>query len=322
MNTINKWSIALALLVALTGIATERVHAQTFTTIHTFDGSDGAYPAAPLIQATDGSLYGTAQAGGARGDGTVFKITTSGTLTTVYSFCEQPSGNSYCLDGVSPAAPVIQATNGKFYGFTDNGGANCETNQSCGTVFALTPNGELTTLYSFCSSGACANGEFTGATLIQAANGEFYGTTSNGGANGDGSVFKITPEGVLTTDYSFNNSTNGANPAAGLVQATNGFLYGTTGNGPEPTNGTVFKITENGMLTTLFGFNDEFAPTPDATLIQANDGNLYGSTQSGGSNGGGTIFKITPSGKLTTIYNFCSVNNTGRRTPVDGPDAG
>jgi uncharacterized repeat protein (TIGR03803 family) len=308
MNTINKWSVALAILVALTGIATELVQAQVFTTIHAFSGTDGAAPVAPLIQATDGNLYGTTVYGGANGDGTVFKITTSGTLTTVYSFCEQPSGSSYCLDGNYPTAPVIEATNGDFYGITGNGGANCENGQQCGTVFSLTPRGKITTLYSFCSGvispDGCLNGEFPGIGLVEAANGDFYGTTTSGGADGYGSVFKITHAGVLSTEVSFDDTTDGADPNAGLVQATNGFLYGTTSNGAAPfNNGTVFKITENGKLTTLLlGFGPSAA-----TLIQATDGNLYGSTSMLGL--GGTIFKITPGGDPTTLYDFCSQTN-------------
>jgi uncharacterized repeat protein (TIGR03803 family) len=269
LKQFKKLSVAVALLFALTSIATERVHAQTFTTIHTFDNADGNWPNGELIQATDGDLYGTAWFGGPNNYGTVFKITASGTLTTVYSFCEQPSGNSYCLDGNYPMAPVIQARNGDFYGVTYYGGANCENGQQCGTVFSLTPRGKLTTLYSFCSGVSsqygCLNGEY-GTGIAQAANGDFYGTTTTGGASGYGSVFKITHAGVLTTEVSFDDTTDGENPMAGLVQATNGLLYGTTSNG-----GTVFDITEHGSLTTLIDLNSEYGDEPWGALIQATD---------------------------------------------------
>jgi uncharacterized repeat protein (TIGR03803 family) len=302
--------MAVTLLVALTVIATERVQAQTFTTIHTFDGTDGQYPTAALIQATDGDLYGTIQLGDANGYGGVFKITTRGSLTTVYGFCEQPD----CLDGGEPIGPVIQATDGDFYGVTGDGGANCDNSQQCGTVFSLSPHGELTTLYSFCSgvtsTYGCLEGQFFGVGLVQAANGDFYGTTTKGGANSYGSVYKITHAGVLTTEVSFNGTTDGEGPLAGLVQATNGLLYGTTSYG-----GTVFDITEHGRLTTLTDFTNESGSAPQGALIQATDGNLYGSTGGGGSNEQGTIFKITPAGVLTTLYNFCSQPNC-----ADGAD--
>jgi uncharacterized repeat protein (TIGR03803 family) len=297
MKTIKTLSVALALLVALTGIATERVQAQTFTTILAFGNADGNFPTAALIQATDGNLYGTTMNGGANGDGTVFKISTRGSLTTVYSFCEQPN----CLDGRSPIGPVIQATDGDFYGVTGYGGANCDSSQQCGTVFSLTARGDLTTLYSFCSgvisTDGCLNPQFFGVGLVQATNGDFYGTTSAGGADGHGSVFKITHAGALTTEISFNGTTDGGSPFAGLVQATNGLLYGTTSY--------VFDITEHGRLTTLI----ELAPDSYSmsALIQATDGNLYGSTAGGSNNG--TIFKISPAGVITTLYDFCSQPN-------------
>src|ERR1019366_7834316 len=132
------------------------------------------------VQATNGYLYGTTEFGGAgpygSGGGTVFKITPSGTLTTVYSFCSQ----SGCADGDDPVAGLVQATDGNFYGTTDYGGAG--KYGSGGTVFKITPSGKLTTLYSFCSQSRCTDGEYPYAALVQATNGDFYGTTYVGGA--------------------------------------------------------------------------------------------------------------------------------------------
>ncbi len=141
---LGKRAYAVFVLFATTSIA---LPAQTFTTLFSFDGADGAYPEAGLVQATNGDLYGTTFGGGADGYGTVFKITPSGTLTTLYSFCSQ----SGCPDGDEPAAGLIQATNGDLYGTTNEGGANCVSAGGCGTVFKITPSGTLTTLYSFCS---------------------------------------------------------------------------------------------------------------------------------------------------------------------------
>jgi uncharacterized repeat protein (TIGR03803 family) len=173
-------------------------------------------------------------AGGANDQGTVFKITPSGTLTTLYSFCSQS-----CADGEEPYAGLVQATNGDFYGTTQSGGANF-----VGTVFRITPDGMLTTLYSFCSQSGCTDGENPRAALVQAANGDFYGTAYLGGANNGGTVFKITPSGTLTTLYSFcsqSGCTDGEYPYAGLVQATNGTFYGTTVFGGADL-GTVFSL--------------------------------------------------------------------------------
>jgi uncharacterized repeat protein (TIGR03803 family) len=265
--------------------------AQTFTTLHNFDLTDGFEPVGALVQTTAGALYGSTEYGGTSssctyGCGTIFKITPSGTLTTLYSFCPQ----SGCTDGSYPYAGLIQATNGDLYGTTINGGAN-----GYGTVFKITPSGTLTTLYSFCSQSGCTDGDAPYAGLLQATNGDFYGTTSEGGANGYGTVFKIAPSGTMTTLHSF-DSTDGANPYAGLIQATNGDFYGTTNDGGTQNRGTVFKITPGGTLTTLHSFHFTDGDYPFAGLVQATNGDFYGTTESDKANGDGTVFEITPRG--------------------------
>jgi uncharacterized repeat protein (TIGR03803 family) len=278
--------------------------AQTFRTLHSFDYTDGRGPDAGLVQATDGNLYGTTGAGGAGwlgGEGTVFKITPSGTLTTLYSFCMQIG----CPDGEAPVAGLVQATDGNFYGTASCAGgiALCD-----GTVFKITPAGTLTTLHSF--GGTDGTSPFGG--LVQATDGNLYGTTWVGGTYGVGTVFKITPGGMFTTLLSF-DGTDGSSPWAGLVQGTDGNLYGTTWEGGTYVGGTVFKITPGGMLTTLHSFDGTDGWDPKAGLVQATDGNLYGTTISGGGNvcdlyGSlvlcGAVFKITPGGMLTTLHSF------------------
>ena len=200
--------------------------AQTFRTLHSFDYTDGRGPDAGLVQATDGNLYGTTGAGGAGwlgGEGTVFKITPSGTLTTLYSFCMQIG----CPDGEAPVAGLVQATDGNFYGTTQSG-----------TVFKMTPSGTLTTLQNLSGSAI--------AGLVQASDGNFYGTTNLGGDDncyflGCGTVFKITPSGTLTTVHTFEGS-DGEWPYGGLVQAPDGFLYGTTSSGGTYGDGTIFRV--------------------------------------------------------------------------------
>jgi uncharacterized repeat protein (TIGR03803 family) len=286
----------------------------TLTTLHSFAGypTEGNGPTG-LVQAANGDFYGTTELGGAGNNGTVFSITSSGTLTTLYSFC---SHGLPCPDGAVPAAGLVQATNGDFYGTTGAGGAN-----NGGTVFKIAPSGTLTTLYSFCSQGGtlCTDGNCPVAALIQAANGDFYGTTEEGGANDGGTVFKITPSGTLTTLYRFCSQggaacTDGWLPTAGLVQSINGDFYGTTQVGGVENRGTVFKITPSGTLTALYSFCAQSGCTdgsyPIAGLVQATNGEFYGTTYTGGvyySMAGptaGTVFKITPSGTLTTLHSF------------------
>ena len=303
--------------------------------------ADGASPG-PLILGTDGNFYGTTAFGGASNSacsfqpdcGTVFKITPSGTLTTLYSFCSQVN----CTDGISPTSLVL-ARDGNFYGTTLAGGKNnpvCNGND-CGTVFRITPSGKLTTLYSFCALPSCADGAQP-VGLVQTGNGSLYGTTLNGGPSGRGTVFKITTGGTLTTLYTFcsqSNCSDGADPIGRLTLAADGNLYGTTVLGgsstPNPVCnyvglttgcGTVFKITPTGKFTTLYSFCAKSHCTDGAEpagLVQANDGNFYGMTEWGGTSnndscgtsgyGCGTIFKITPSGSRTTLHSFCLQTN-------------
>ena len=141
---------------------------------------------------------------------------------------------------------MIQATNGDLYGTTTYFGASSEGG---GTVFKITPDGALTTLYSFCSLTNCADGLGPYSGLVQATNGDFYGVTNAGGAYNGGTIFDITPSGVLTTPYNFCpqglfNCPDGYGPFAALVQDTNGTLYGTTpGGGAYSYYGTIFSLS-------------------------------------------------------------------------------
>jgi uncharacterized repeat protein (TIGR03803 family) len=290
-----KSGIAIAAL-AFASIFCAGASSQTFKTIHTFDGADGSGPSTALVQATDGNLYGTTTNGGANDLGVAFKITTSGTIKTLYSFGPDS------LDGQNPTAELIQSTNGSLYGTTSLGGSHGD-----GTVFKMTMGGSLTTLYSFCSQGGnnCTDGSNPSA-LVHSTNGNFYGTTAYDGSNGYGTVFSITPSGMLTTIYSF-SITDGYFPSP-LIQAPDGDLYGTINGGPIG-NGSFFKITLSGALKTIYKFCSKIGCSDGANpsrLIQGADGNFYGTTEYGGSNNYGTIFKITPNGELTTLHSFCS----------------
>jgi uncharacterized repeat protein (TIGR03803 family) len=330
--------------LALCALAAIPLAAQpTVTTLYSFCAQtncpDGQGPG-ELAQAMNGSFYGSTSEGGANycpdlGCGTIFKITPGGNLTTLRSFCAQNG----CPDGESPGG-MVQATNGDLYGTTQEGGANLDVGplgKGGGTVFKISPSGELTTLYSFCSLPLCSDGATPNPILVQAANGDLYGTTSQGGAENFGTVFKITPAGTLATLHSFcsvSSCADGQYPVGGLVQAFNGDLYGTTWEGGgftadgAPLVGTVFKITPSGTLTTLHAFcsgecTDGAYPTG---LVQAANGDFYGVTQSGGTHLGGfplglagTLYKITANGTLTTLYNFCAQTNCLDGVQPNGP---
>jgi uncharacterized repeat protein (TIGR03803 family) len=270
-----------------------------------------AYPEDGLIQATNGDLYGTTQAGGTNGYGSVFKMSLTGALTTVYSFCSQGAYPN-CADGYYPDDKLIQATNGDLYGTTTSGGAT-----GWGTIFRITRNGTLTTLYSFCAQSGCTDGAQPVAGLVQATNGDFYGTTESGGANNGGTVFRVTADGALTTLHSFCSQTNCADGSApsGLIQAANGDLYGTTLYGGASSicgnAGTFFKITPRGRLTTLVSFDCTYGDQPMSGVIQATDGNFYGTMYLGGASGAGTVIKITPGGEVTMVYSFTGGSDGG-----------
>jgi uncharacterized repeat protein (TIGR03803 family) len=217
MGKLNRRTRPHAFLV-LSAMTAMVLPAQTLTTLYTFSCTqngcpDGSSPEGPLVQTTNGDIYGTTAFGGANGGGTVFKITPAGALTTIYNFCSQ----SGCTDGEQPDAGLVLATDGNLYGTTRLGGTGAYTYDGGGTVFKITANGTLTTLYNFCSQSGCTDGSSPYAGLIQASDGSLYGTTS-------GTVFKITPTGTLTTLHSFCSEAgckDGQLPYGGLIQAAN-----------------------------------------------------------------------------------------------------
>lgn len=330
----------------------------TFTTLFNFDGTNGAGPHAGLVAGSDGNFYGTTMQGGryggSHGNGTIFKVTFDGGFTSLVSFAG--------TDGAAPGAELVEGTDGNFYGTTSDGGEY--TNQitgstfGWGTVFRVTPTGELSTLANFDGT----NGGTPWAALTLGADGNFYGTTRQGGPYattnppsynfGSGTLFRVDLAGNLTSLYPFGTNyggslfglarsrdgnfyessyfagtnfdstghyvlgivstwttngepspifafdgTNGCLPR-GIMQASDGNLYGVTGCGGTgytgsvfSGSGTVFRLTTDGLLTTLVAFtNNEH---PFGGLLQAADGDLYGLTQSGGNYGHGTVFRLS-----------------------------
>jgi len=292
-----------------------------FTTLYSFAGTnDGASPNG-IVQGGDGNLYGTTQSGGTSLHyfGTVFRISTNGTFTSLYSF----AGTN---DGANPSAGLVQGSDGSFYGTTENGG----TNGSYGTVFKMSTNGTLATLYSFTGGN---DGAYPQAILVQGSDGYFYGTTENGGGTnynsydrgyGNGTVFKISTNGALTSLCSFPGGYRNDNPSAGLVQGSDGYFYGTTSLtqaeiGSLPYDafdvgkglanfglGTVYKISTNGALATLYSFTGGYDGVwPVARLVQGSDGLLYGTSSWFGQGGAGTVFRLTivPEFQAVTLTN-------------------
>jgi uncharacterized repeat protein (TIGR03803 family) len=296
---------------AATAIASS---AQTFTTLAYYPGYDQFGVFSPLVQGTDGNFYGTAldESGGY---GSIYKITPAGVITVLYNFCSQTN----CTDGAYPAgAPLVLGTDGNFYGVTYYGGAPCTSsgiNLGCGTVFKMTPSGALTVLHSF--NGTDGNSP---TWLIQDSGGNFYGTAGGGtgcAGGGCGTIFKMTPHGVLTTLHNF-DFTDGWGPT-GLIQATDGKLYGTTANGGaydvpvcEPYGlqyycGTFFKITTGGVFTLVQSFNGINGAVPYVPPVQASDGNFYGTT-SVCEYSSGCMYRTNASGNLKALYRWKGID--------------
>ncbi len=282
----------------------------TFTTIYNFDVAHGQGVVAPLIQGTDGNLYGSASTGGnqALGCGTLFKLSTSGQILWTYVF---PCGQG----GASPDGAMLQASDGNYYGTTSGGG---EGGVQPGTVFRLDQNGNVKILYAFknLTDGAAPTGGLT-----QGTDGSLYGTTSQGGGKSAcGNLFQISLGGVHKILYYFGGA--GRVPFAGVMQDTNGTFYGTTYEGGRSGFGTVYslnmglgpfvtfvqptgaagsgaQILGQGLTgTTSVTFNG----VPATSFTVVNDTYMTAIVPSGATTG--KVVVTTPGGPLTSNVNF------------------
>ncbi|MEO1835905.1 MAG: choice-of-anchor tandem repeat GloVer-containing protein, partial [Akkermansiaceae bacterium] len=275
-----------------------------FQKMYTFEASAGRRPLGCLVQGVDGNFYGATAIGGATDNGTLFKMTPDGVMTTLVEFSAKGGPNK---GGAFGGVTLVQCRDGEFYGTTGI------TGEIPGTIFKVTPEGVFTTLVEF------AGGENPISALVQGSDGDFYGTTNDSDENDHGTVFKMTPAGVLTTLLEFTGAEGpnlGSSPETAVVQGSDGNFYGTTSFGGADDQGTIFKMTPAGVLTTLFEFGgsegDNNGSNPQAALVQGNDGDFYGTTYVGGI-GYGTVFRITPAGVLTTLVEF---------TGTEGPNLG
>ena len=253
----------------------------TLAVIYSFaNGTDSAYPFTPPVPASDGNLYGTTTSSAGR---TVYKITTAGVLTTLASLPAESDG------------ALTFGVDGKLYGTTLYGGTF-----NAGTAFQVTTKGVLKTIYNFDNT----HGSNPQSSLFQASDGNFYGTGSTGGTLGGGVVFKLTPAGVLTVLHNFDGTvgaTDGKLPTCGVVQGSDGFLYGATANGGTSGFGTLYKIKTNGTsYAVIYNFDKTNGANPNSQPFLLTTGKIYGLTSTGGAHSEGVLYSLDASLKAFT----------------------
>ena len=284
-----------------------------YSTLHDFNGpAEGSASQSGLVLGSDFALYGAETTGGTNGYGSIYKLNRDGSgFTNLHTFAAPGNG-----DGSLPQAALLSATNGLLYGTTAEGGAS-----NSGIIYRINPDGSgYTNMHNF--SGVTTNGQTPATAMIQGQKGVLYGVTFAGGSANLGVVFRMNPDGTSYTNiHSFAGPpSDGKSPVGGLMQDSNGMLYGTCLNGGANNNGTIFKLATNGTLYSLLwnftavssGGTNADGAGPVSTLTQGPDGLLYGTTQHGGPNGLGTLFRVpTNSASLTNVHSFTGANGDG-----------
>jgi uncharacterized repeat protein (TIGR03803 family) len=253
----------------------------TFSILHSFSGNftgehDGYSPQGPLVLDKRGNLYGTTAFGGTANLGSIYKITPGGTETVLHSF----AGGS---DGTSPKTGLVVDKKGNLFGISP-GGVN-----DSGIVFKIAANGTETILYSFAGGD---DGKNPMGSLCLGPDGSLYGTTSSGGANKVGTVFKLSPNGIMSVLLPFEYE-SGGHPEAGVIMDRSGNLFGTTAAGGSHGYGTVYELAPDGTETTLHTFTKKQSNT-EVGLVMDKKGHLYGTMTDGGDGGLGTVFEVIP----------------------------
>jgi uncharacterized repeat protein (TIGR03803 family) len=275
----------------------------TISTLASFNYSNGANPAAGLVEDSNGNLFGTTSQAGTSGYGTVFEVANgSNSITTLASF------NS--SNGANPYGGLVEDNSGNLFGTTAHGGTS-----GYGTVFEIAnSSNSITTLASFNSS----NGANPAAGLVEDSSGNLFGTTLQGGTNLYGTVFEVANgSSSITTLASFNYS-NGASPESSLVKDSSGNLFGTTQYGGTHGAGTVFEVANGGNTVTTLASFDAYpnGASPFAALVKDGNGNLFGTTTGGGTSSDGTVFEVAHgSNTITTLASF---NYSNGADPIGG----
>lgn len=251
----------------------------SITKLHDFTGgSDGAWPYAAPIQSVGGDFFGTTSGTSSAGHinyGSIYRITKYGKFTLLHTF----TGS----DGAYPIGPLVQGTDYYFYGTAALGGQN-----NAGTIFRVSSSGDFKVLVNFKEAG----GAHPESGLIQATDSNFYGTTFEGGATGRGVLFRVTPGGTYTVLHNFTGESDGGWPLGGLVQASDGNLYGTTSYGTTTNRGVIFRATLTGHVVTVREFDSGTGASPVGALLQHTSGKLYGATQTGGKFHQGVFYSL------------------------------
>jgi uncharacterized repeat protein (TIGR03803 family) len=284
-------SFLASALVALT-LTGSGAYAQTYTVLVDFFGQLPSLlavgPAA--VQGRDGNYYGTSVTGGTSDLGTVFKITPSGVLATLYSF----DGTV----GEYPYGGLALGTDGNLYGATNRGGSS-----GFGSVFKITPAGVITTLHAFNNTG---DGTNPSSAPVLSSDGNFYGTTSGVDVTttaANSTIYKLTPTGVFTVVHTLSPATEGSN-AGSIILGADGNFYGGTASGGVDGWGTLFRVTPAGAFTVMHAFSNLADGRQGATIAQAANGTFYGATYLGGANSVGVVFKMTPTGTFTKLHDL------------------
>jgi uncharacterized repeat protein (TIGR03803 family) len=275
----------------------------TYTENYVFEtltgaGSTGAWPIWELVADSKlNDLYGVAPTGGKLGGGTIYRVRTDGKLKVLRDF--GPSGDA---KGSSPNGPLLQVKRA-WYGVAERGG-----NYDKGVLYKWTPGKDYRVIYHF---GAGTSGVNPSGPLLEATDGNLYGTTNYGGTCGRGSVFKLIPDtGAVSVVHSFCDL-EGDTPITGVIQATDGNLYGTAYTGGPYYGGTLFRLSLSGTFTRLHDFGQATGSQPryPSRLVQARNGLLYGTSYRGGQDVDvgsqpGTIFSSTLSGTVSVLKSF------------------
>jgi uncharacterized repeat protein (TIGR03803 family) len=325
----------LLIVVLLLPILPVPAHAQTFTVLHTFEGTDGAEPVGVLVLDSAGNIYGTTGIGGGgtkcpnfsnSGCGSAFALNKAGREVGLHSF-NGPNG-------AGPDAGLVRDAAGDFFGTTVGGGMNAKAcggtqGYGCGIAFRLTKTGKET-MYEFKGTPDGSNPQ---APLVEDPAGNLYGTTPGGGANQLGAVFKIDTHGREAILYSFAGPPAGGSDGAfsynGVIRDAAGNLYGVTFAGGMFGEGAVYELNTAGEETLLHSFaGGSDGAQPDSALLLDTDGNLYGTTANGGNGecggtGCGVIFELSPQSgggwTETVFYTFCSLSGCADGKAPLGP---